>query len=120
MKFFRLGGENISPVQVEERLAEHPSIVEASVVGISDAKYGEVVGCFLRLMDGATKPGSDEIVQWVRARLGSHKAPKYIFWIGHPDVGDEYPKTGSGKHQKHILRAIGNKLAHPQELKARL
>lgn len=120
MNSLRLGGENISPVQVEERLAEHASIAEASVVGIADAKYGEVVSCFLRLRDGAPKPASDEIVQWVRARLGSHKAPKYIFWIGHPDVGDEYPKTGSGKHQKHILRAIGNRLIHKQDLKARL
>ncbi|KEF57319.1 uncharacterized protein A1O9_05236 [Exophiala aquamarina CBS 119918] len=114
------GGENISPVQVEERLLEHTSIAEASVVGLADAKYGEVVSCFLRLREGVTRPTSDEIVQWVRARLGSHKTPKHIFWIGHPEVGNEYPKTGSGKHQKHILRAIGNRIVRQQELKARL
>lgn len=114
------GGENISPAQVEDRLNEHASIAEASVIGVADAKYGEVVGCFLRLRDGATKPASEEIVQWVRAGLGSHKVPRYIFWIGEPGVGDEYPKTGSGKHQKHILRAIAARLLSQKDLKARL
>lgn len=43
-------------------------------------------------------------------KLGRHKAPNWVFWIGDPAVGDDFPKTGSGKHQKHILRAIGERL----------
>ncbi|KAF4311166.1 hypothetical protein GTA08_BOTSDO13220 [Botryosphaeria dothidea] len=42
------GGENISPVEIEERLLAHPMISEVSVVGIRDERFGEVVGCFLR------------------------------------------------------------------------
>ena len=114
------GGENISPVEIEERLLEHSSIAGASVVGIKDAKYGEVVGCFVRSVEGSRKLTQEEVDQWVRERLGGHKVPKYVFWIGEPGVGSDYPKTGSGKHQKHILRALGDKLAGRIDPKAKL
>ena len=42
--------------------------------------------------------------------MGRVKAPKYIFWVGDTGVGDELPKTGSGKYQKHVIRTLGNKL----------
>jgi len=42
------GGENVFPVKIEERLLEHPSIPEASVVATKNEKYGEFVGAFLR------------------------------------------------------------------------
>lgn len=122
--FSLIGGENISPVEIEDRLLEHEAIAEASVVGLKDAKYGEVVGCFLRLAgdaDAAPRPENAEIHQWCRQRLGSHKAPVYVFWIGDPEVGPDFPKTGSGKHQKHLLRALGNKLIDAKPgLKAKL
>ncbi|KAF7595589.1 hypothetical protein BBP40_005625 [Aspergillus hancockii] len=104
------GGENIFPREVEERLMAHPAINEASVVAIKDEKYGEVVGGFLKAANGVTKPTDTELVEFVCGTLGRHKAPRYIFWIGDPGVGSDFPKTGSGKHQKHILRDIGNRL----------
>ncbi|KIW83094.1 hypothetical protein Z517_02337 [Fonsecaea pedrosoi CBS 271.37] len=119
------GGENIFPSEIESCLAEHPSIAEASCVAIKDARYGEVVGAFLRahprpgcldldLKEGnrtrLLRPGWKEVNNWVRKSLGSHKAPKYVFWIGDEGVGDEFPKTGSGKIMKHILRDIGERL----------
>ncbi|KAK5031719.1 hypothetical protein LTS07_004339 [Exophiala sideris] len=115
-----IGGENIAPVQVEDRLLEHESVADACVVGIKDPKYGEVVGCFLRLEENSSKPSDAEVNQWVRQRLGSHKAPQHVFWIGDPDVGSDYPKTGSGKHQKHILRALGDRLVAGMQVKAKL
>ena len=105
-----VGGENISPVEVEGRLLEHGSIAEACVVGIKDEKYGEVVGCFLRQAGNSCRLSTEEVAQWVRQRLGSHKSPQHVFWIGDPEVGLDYPKTGSGKHQKHILRVHGEQL----------
>ena len=105
------GGENISPVQVEERLLEHEAIAEACVVGIKDDKYGEVVGCFLRQADKKSRPSSAELSDWTRQQLGSHKTPQHVFWLSDPGVVSDFPKTGSGKHQKHIIRALGNQLA---------
>ncbi|KAI1630469.1 long-chain fatty-acid-CoA ligase [Exophiala viscosa] len=113
-------GENISPVQVEDRLLEHKSIADACVVSIKDSKYGEVVGCFLRLEENSSKPSNAEVNQWVRQRLGSHKAPQHVFWIGDPGVGLDYPKTGSGKIQKHILRTVGDKLVAGMQVKPKL
>ena len=77
------------------------------MVAIKDEKYGEVVGAFLRLNADCSKPSLEEIRAWVKEAMGSHKAPQYVFWIGGPGVGEDYPKTGSGKHQKHILRVWG-------------
>lgn len=104
------GGENIFPAEIEERLLTHSAIAEVSVIGLPDEKYGEIVGCFLRAVEGETKPGDAEIRQWVGSKLGRHKIPTWIFWIGQQGVADDFPKTGSGKHQKHLLRALGVKL----------
>ncbi|KIX04370.1 uncharacterized protein Z518_05238 [Rhinocladiella mackenziei CBS 650.93] len=108
------GGENIFPAEIEERLLQHPSITEACVVAVKNEKYGEVVGAFLRLKQGRPKPSLEQIRQWVRQSLGSHKAPAHVFWIGDEGVGNDYPKTGSGKHQKHILRAVADRLVTAQ------
>ncbi len=107
---YSIGGENIFPVEIETRLLEHPSITEACVVAIKDERYGEVVGAFLTLKQGDRRPSLEDVSQWVKQTLGSHKAPRHVFWIGDEGVGKDYPKTGSGKYQKHILRAIGDRL----------
>lgn len=104
------GGENIYPREIEDRLICHPFVSEASVVGLHDAKYGEAVACFLKASQGCSRLTDDEVRQWVGERLGRHKAPRHIFWIGDRAIGDDFPKTGSGKHQKHIMRDLGNRL----------
>jgi mevalonyl-CoA ligase len=90
------------------------------VVGLPDEKYGEIVGCFLRQAEHAPRPSSSEVSAWVHETLGRHKAPKHVFWIGDRGVGEDFPKTGSGKHQKHILREIGSRLVKQGALKAKL
>lgn len=115
-----LGGENIYPREIEDRLLCHPSIREASVVGINDEKYGEAVGCFLKLNGVCPRPEDREVQQWVSERLGRHKSPRHVFWIGDRGVSDEFPKTGSGKHQKHIMRDLGNRLVAGKGLRAKL
>lgn len=104
------GGENIMPTEIEERLLAHECVVEASVVGLPDEKYGEVVACFLRQEETYARPDNADISGWVQQTLGRHKAPKHVYWIGDAGVGQDFPKTGSGKHQKHILRDIGTRL----------
>ena len=88
------------------------------MVGINDERYGEVVGCFLKLSEGCPKLADDEVKQWVSERLGRHKAPRFVFWIGNRSVGDDFPKTGSGKHQKHIMRDLGNRLIAAKGVRA--
>lgn len=98
----------------------HPAVGEASVVGIKDERYGEVIGCFLKGVDGSHRITDQEVKQWVGEKLGRHKRPQYVFWIGDAGVGNDFPKTGSGKHQKHILRGIGNRLVEQSKVKAKL
>ncbi len=91
------GGENIYPREIEEFLYTMPGVEDAQVVGVPDAKYGEVVGAFIRLKAGADITEGD-VQEFARARMARYKAPKYVFFV------DEYPMTASGKIQKFKLR----------------
>jgi acyl-CoA synthetase (AMP-forming)/AMP-acid ligase II len=116
----RPGGENIAPAEIEERLLSHESIVEAAVVGAPDPKYGEKVVAFVKQAEGASRPCDTDVVAWVREALARHKSPAHTFWIGEDGVGKDFPKTASGKHQKHILRDIAIALLRPNIERARL
>ena len=65
------GGENIHPLEIENCLFAHPDIVEASVVGLSDERYGEVVAAFIVPRKDSIISVSD-IRKWVRERLSHH------------------------------------------------
>jgi fatty-acyl-CoA synthase len=91
------GGENIYPREIEEFLYTMPGVEDAQVVGVPDAKYGEVVGAFIRKQAGADITESD-VQEFARARMARYKAPKYVFFV------DEYPMTASGKIMKYKLR----------------
>lgn len=103
------GGENIYPLEIEERLVEHPSIVRAIVVGVSHPRYVEVPAAFLLHEKGTDKPDLEEVKTWVRKVLGRHKAPVHVFWLGE-DCDSEVPLTGSGKIKKFVLRDVAEKL----------
>lgn len=103
------GGENIYPLEIEERLVSHPSIARAIVVGIAHPKYVEVPVAFLQLEDGAQRPELEEVKKWVRKVLGRHKAPTKVFWLGE-DCDAEVPLTGSGKVKKFVLRDVAEGL----------
>ena len=104
------GGENIAPLEIEERLSEMEAIAQASVVGVPDEKYGEAVGAFLELKEASKRPGDEEVRKWVRAKLAYFKAPTWIWWLGNEHVPEEWPKTMSGKISKPELREIVQKL----------
>lgn len=114
------GGENISPTEIEDRLLSHPAISEACVVGLQDKRYGEVVASFLQTANSTVKLTDSEVKAWVTEKLGRHKAPEHVFWIGHPDVGTSLPKTGSGKYQKHLIRDLGDALLNKSARRAKL
>ncbi|KAK7214629.1 hypothetical protein V2G26_002632 [Clonostachys chloroleuca] len=80
------GGENIYPIEIEERLLHHPAIGQASVVGLQDPRYGESVNAFLELRPNQTKPKLEELKSWVRETLGRLKPPVRVFWVGNAPV----------------------------------
>ncbi|KAF4983686.1 hypothetical protein FDECE_17248 [Fusarium decemcellulare] len=104
------GGENIYPPEIEERLIQHPSLTNASVVGVKDERYGEAVTAFLNVRPGHEKPSPQELRSWVQKELGRHKAPKHIIWVGPGEVVQDYPITGTGKIRKDLLRDMGNRI----------
>ncbi|CAN9354845.1 unnamed protein product [Alternaria alternata] len=112
------GGENIFPAEIEEQLLRHPSISEASVVGLSDEKYGEIVSCFLRVSGGEQKVRDEDVRAWVGAKLGRQKVPARVFWVGDEAgcVAVDFPKTGSGKHQKHLLKDLGESVLKREKM----
>ncbi len=110
MTLAKTGGENIYPLEVEERLLQHSAINDVSIVGLKDEKYGEIVAGFSSLQPGHNKPSLDELRNWVQQRLARHKAPTYCFWIGPSEAIKEFPLTGNGKIRKETLRDIGHRI----------
>ncbi len=92
------GGENIYPREIEDALFAHPAVAEASVVGIPDPAWGEVVAAFIRPVPGQPQPTADELRAHCREQLAPYKTP--VHWI----FLDEFPLTPSGKIQKFRLR----------------
>src|SRR3954464_13535065 len=91
------GGENISSVEVEGVLLRHPSVQEAAVVGMADAKWGEAPHAFIVLRPGAN--GSpDDLRAFTREHLAHFKCPHTFTFV------TDLPKTATGKIQKFVLR----------------
>ncbi|KAF7186107.1 Acyl-CoA ligase sidI [Pseudocercospora fuligena] len=104
------GGENIAPMEIEDRIVEHEAIAQVSIVGVPDEKYGEELGAFVELREGATKPSDDELRAFVREKLARFKAPRYFFWLRDGKAPDKWPQTASGKISKPDLRKLVEKL----------
>ncbi|MEY2477697.1 MAG: hypothetical protein QOG87_3012 [Actinomycetota bacterium] len=94
------GGENVSSVEVEVCLCEHPSVLEAAVVGMPDAKWGEVPRAYVTLRPDVAAVGEADLIAWARDRLAHFKAPARV------DIVDALPKGGTGKIQKERLRQV--------------
>jgi fatty-acyl-CoA synthase len=92
------GGFNVYPREIEDVLADDPSVSQAAVIGVPDPKWGEAVKAFVVARPGAT-PDTDALMASVRARKGPHYAPKSI------EVVDQLPMTRVGKIDKKVLRA---------------
>ncbi|MGB1841394.1 MAG: AMP-binding protein, partial [Longimicrobiales bacterium] len=91
------GGENISSVEVESVLLEHPAIQEVAVVGLPHEKWGEAPHAFCLLHQGATLD-FEELRAFAKERLAGFKVPKGMTAV------EELPKTATGKIQKFVLR----------------
>jgi fatty-acyl-CoA synthase len=90
------GGENISTVEIENVIYQHPKVLSAAVVAIPDPKWGEVPKAFVEIKPGADVT-SEEIINFCKTKIARFKAPKFVEFI-------ELPKTSTGKIQKFKLR----------------
>jgi fatty-acyl-CoA synthase len=97
---FRVGGENVAPAEVEETLFAHPAVQLAQVVGVPDARLGEVAAAFVVLRAG-TQASSEELIEWCKGRCANFKVPRYLRLV---QSFDDIGMTGSSKVQKNKLR----------------
>ncbi|OGA36367.1 MAG: hypothetical protein A3F75_03195 [Betaproteobacteria bacterium RIFCSPLOWO2_12_FULL_64_23] len=92
------GGFNIYPVEIENVIQSHPSVLDCIVVGVPDEKWGEAVKAVVQLKPGQIV-SEDHIIGMCKDQLGSAKAPKSVeFW-------DELPRSAVGKLLKKDVRA---------------
>jgi acyl-CoA synthetase (AMP-forming)/AMP-acid ligase II len=92
------GGENVSSIEVEDGLCQHPAVAEAAVIGVPDAKWGETIKALVVLKPGALATDA-ELIEHCRARLAHYKCPTSI------EFNDGLARTATGKVQKFKLRA---------------
>jgi fatty-acyl-CoA synthase len=91
------GGENVSSVEVEDCLYQHPAVAEAAVIGVPDARWGETVKALVVLRSPGQATEAD-LIEHCRARLSHFKCPTSV------EVRDALPRTATGKLQKFKLR----------------
>jgi len=93
----KTGGENVASIEVERCLMDHPDVAEAAAVGLPHPHWGEAItGVVVR------RPGAEldaaALMAHCAGRLAGFKAPKAIVFVS------EFPRTGTGKLQKHLIR----------------
>ena len=92
------GGENIYPREIEEFLYTHPDMLDAQVIGVPDARYGEELCAWVKLRDGAEPLTAESVREFAAGRLAHYKIPRYVL------VVDEFPMTVTGKVRKVEMR----------------
>jgi benzoate-CoA ligase family protein len=98
----KVGGLWVSPIEVENALAEHPAVVEAAAIGIRAEETTRVKAYLVcREHDGDQRALEAELQEWCKARLRRYEYPHFFAFV------DELPKTLTGKIQRYKLRELG-------------
>ncbi len=95
---FIVGGFNAYPAEIENALLRHPDIRQAAVIGVPDARLGEVGMAFVVLRSGASATG-DDVISWARDQMANYKVPRTV------EIVDQLPLNAAGKVEKEILKA---------------
>ena len=91
------GGENVSSIEVEDTLYQHPAVAEVAVIGVPDEKWGEAVKALVVVREGAAVSEQD-LIDHCRARMAHFKAPRTV------ELRQSLSRTATGKLQKYKLR----------------
>jgi fatty-acyl-CoA synthase len=91
------GGENVSSIEVEDCLFQHPAVAEVAVIGVPDEKWGETIKALVVLRPGATATERD-LVEHCRSRMAHYKCPTSV------ELREALDRTATGKLQKFKLR----------------
>ena len=92
------GGENVYPREIEEFLYTHPDILDAQVIGVPDARYGEELCAWVKVREGAEELTAEKVREFATGKLAHYKIPRYVL------VVDEFPMTVTGKVRKVEMR----------------
>ena len=96
-EMFLQGGFNVYPVEVENLLTQHPKVMMAAGIGVSDPVLGEV-GRYYIIPQPGTEPTEEEIIQFCKENLADYKVPRQI------EFRSELPLTPVGKIMKSQLK----------------
>src|SRR5437660_281943 len=91
------GGENVSSIEVEDCLYQHPAVAEAAVIGVPDEKWGETIKALVVLRAG-TQASAADLIAFCRSRMAHYKCPTSV------ELRDALARTATGKLQKFKLR----------------
>jgi acyl-CoA synthetase (AMP-forming)/AMP-acid ligase II len=91
------GGENVSSIEIEDCLFQHPAVAECAVIGVPDEKWGETIKALVMLRPGMQATEA-ELIAFTRSRLAHFKCPTTV------ELRDALPRTATGKLQKFKLR----------------
>ena len=94
---FIVGGFNAYPAEIENALLRHPDVQQVAVIGIPDARLGEVGMAFVVPRAGA-EPAAEDIIEWSRAQMANYKVPRRVELLA------ELPLNATGKVVKDELR----------------
>jgi len=92
------GGENVYPREIEEFLYTHPDVLDAQVIGVPDARYGEELCAWIKLRDGAEPLDAAKVKEFATGKLAHYKIPRYVVLV------DDFPMTVTGKVRKVEMR----------------
>ena len=107
-EILKVGGENVSALEVEAFIGNHPAVKLCQVVGCPDARLVEVPAAFIELKPGASA-SQQEIIEFCRGRISSFKVPRHVRFV------TEWP-VGASKIQKFKL--VDLLMAEPSRISA--
>lgn len=96
------GGEKIFPEEVEAALKSHPAIMDATVVGVPDERWGERVAAVVSLHEGASEPALDEVREHLADRIAGYKQPRELHVVG------ELVRSPAGKADYRWAKAVAS------------
>jgi len=91
------GGENVSSIEVEDCLYQHPAVAEVAVIGVPDDKWGETIKALVVPRPGVAVT-EQELIDFTRSRMSHFKCPTTV------ELRDALDRTATGKLQKFKLR----------------